>query len=166
MRRLCLLIPDITTTKRIADHMKTNGISDGHIHVLGRSALAIDHLHLNKANLFQTTNLPQALLRGGVIGLILGMLMGVSLLWLSPWGIVVPPTGVVVFTVLGLILGLWISGLVGIGVQNPVVEQNSLSIQQGKYLMIIDLDSEQAKNIAGTIAERFPQAKVAAITLH
>ena len=166
MRRLCLLIPDISTTKRIAEHVKSNGVSDGHIHVVGRSTLAIEHLHLHQANLLQTTNLPQALLKGGILGLILGATMGVTLFILSPWGMIIPTSGIVIFTLIGIILGLWISGLVGIAVQNPIVEQANSSIQQGKYLMMIDLDNDQEQNMTGEILQRFPQAKVTSATLH
>jgi hypothetical protein len=166
MRRLCLLIPDISTTKRIAEHVKTNGVSDGHIHVVGKSTLAIEHLHLHQANLLQTTNLPQALIKGGILGLVCGALMGVALSILSPWGISISGSGVVIFALVGVILGLWISGLVGIGVQNPIVEQASSSIQQGKYLMMIDLDNDQEQNMTGEILQRFPQAKVTSATLH
>lgn len=165
MHRLCLLVPDIATTKRIAEHIKTSGISNGHIHVLGKSALAIEHLHLHQANLLQTTNLSRALLTGGVLGLFVGVLSGLSLVVFSPWGMSVSISGVVIFAFVGLILGLWISGLVGIGVKNPIVEQASSFIQQGQYLMMIDL-SEQEEHIEGEILQRFPLAQVASTTVH
>lgn len=165
MHRLCLLVPDIATTKRIAEHIKTSGISDGHIHVLGKSALAIEHLHLHQANLLQTTNLSRALLIGGVLGLFVGVLSGLSLVVFSPWGMSVPISGVVIFAFVGLILGLWISGLVGIGVKNPIVEQASSFIQQGQYLMMIDL-RDQEEYIEGEILQHFPQAHITTKTLH
>lgn len=165
MHRLCLLVPDIATTKRIAEHIKTNGISDGHIHVLGKSTLAIEHLHLHQANLLQTTNLSKALLTGGVLGLVVGSLLGLSLALFSPLGMTVPTSGIVIFAFVGLILGLWISGLVGIGVKNPIVEQTSSYIKQGQYLLMIDL-SDQEEYIEGEILQRFPLAQVASTTVH
>ena len=165
MHRLCLLVPDIVTTKRIAEHIKTSGISDSHIHVLGKSALAIEHIHLHQANLLQTTNLSRALLIGGALGLIVGALSGLSLFIFSPWGMNVPISGVIIFTFVGLILGLWISGLVGIGVKNPVVEQTSSFLKQGQYLMMIDL-SEQEEHIENEILQHFPLAQVAPTTVH
>jgi hypothetical protein len=167
MRRLCLLIPDIATTKRIADHLKDRGtIPNAHIHIIGKSSLAIDHLHLHKANLFQTTNLPQALLRGGVLGFFVGALLGATLIWLSPFGLVISVTGLLVFILVGIIFGLWISGLIGIGVQNAIVEQATPFIQQGKYLMMLDLKKDQEDNIIAEILERFPQAKLTSATFH
>ncbi len=166
MRRLFLLVPDISTTKRIAEHVKTNGISEGHIHVVGKSALAIEHLHLHQANILQTTNLPHALMRGGLLGLLIGTLAGIILATLAPWGVTIPAAGIVVFTLVGIILGLWISGLVGIGVQNPIVEQAESSIREGKYLMMIDLENGQEEPLAGEILQRFPLAQVASTTVH
>lgn len=165
MHRLCLLVPDIATTKRIAEHIKTSGVADGHIHVLGKSTLAIEHLHLHQANLLQTTNLTRALLTGGVLGLVVGVLLGLSLALFSPWGMTVPASGIVIFAFVGLILGLWISGLVGIGVKDPIVEQVSSFIKQGQYLMMIDL-SDQEEYIEGEILQRFPQAHITTKTLH
>ncbi len=167
MRRLCLLIPDIATTKRIADHIKDQGIiPEGHVHVMGKSSLAIEHLHLHKANLFQTTNLPQALFKGGILGFFMGALLGGTLIWLSPFGLVISMTGLFVFILVGIIFGLWISGLVGIGVQNAIVEEAAPHLQQGKYLMMLDLKDNQEKNMIAEILERFPQAKVTSTTFH
>lgn len=157
MHRLCLLIPDISTMKRISEHIQTNGVSNRHIHVLGKSSLAIEHLHLHPANLLQTTNLPQILLKGGMLGLIFGMFTGGSLFILSPWGLSMPLSSIMIFMLVGMILGLWISGLIGIGVQNGIVEQARPFIQEGKYLMMIDLNRDQEKNLEGEILKRFPQ---------
>lgn len=166
MKRLCLLIPDIITTKRIADHVKANGVSEHHVHVLGKSTLAIEHLHLHRANVFQTTKLPHALLMGSLSGFLLGLVLGVSLVWLSPWGLILSASGVVVFTLIGIILGLWISGLVGISVQNSIVEQARPKIQQGKYLMMIDLKNNQVQVLTAQILQRFPKTEVTSPTLH
>lgn len=167
MHRLCLLVPDIAMTKRIADHIKVNGmVPEAHIHVVGKSTLAIEHLNLHNANLFQTTNLPKALLKGGVTGFFMGALLGVVLIWLSPWGLVISATGVLVFTLVGIIFGLWISGLIGIGVKNAIIEQTASSIQQGKYLMMLDLTETQEKAIISDISQHFPQALVTTATFH
>src|SRR5687768_4723611 len=111
MHRLCLIVPDIATNKRIAEHIKTNGISNGNMHVLGKSALTIEHLHLHQANLLQTTNLSITLLAGGVLGLFVGILSGLSFVVFSSWGMSVSISSVVIFALVGVILGLWISGL-------------------------------------------------------
>lgn len=166
MHRLFLLVPDISTTKRIAEHVKSNGITEGHIHVVGKSALAIEHLHLHQANLLQTTNLPKALISGAILGLLIGTAAGIILAFLTPWGITVPATGIMVFTFIGIILGLWISGLVGIAVKNPIIEKLDASIKEGKYLMMIDLDNDQEELLAGEIIQRFPLTQVASPTVH
>lgn len=165
MKRVCFLVPDIVTTKKIAEECHNAGVTDSHIHVVGKNQAIIEHIHLHQANLWQTTDLPRALLRGVIFGSIIGLIMGLILAIFAPLDLRVGILGVVGFTILGGILGLWASGMVGIGITDPTVEKYAQPIEQGNYLMIIDVSKEQEAMVTPQIARQYPQVKVASSSL-
>jgi hypothetical protein len=161
MHRICLIAPNIVLAKRIATDCETLGVAPGNIHVVGKNHAIIEHVHLHRATIFQTTNLSKMLKIGLLAGACIGSIMGGYIFRVDLWETHIGLLGVGLFTLVGALLGLWASGLIGIGVQDPLVEHYIKPIEEGRYLLLIDLARKRGEVLAQEILAHYPEAVIA-----
>src|SRR5690349_9305097 len=133
MKRLFFLVPDLKMTEDIAHELDNAGVNESHIHVLGGTHQNLHIAHLHPANLFQTTKLGISLKRGFVLGIFFAAML--YTLFSMALDTKVQGLGIAAVILFGIVFGVWASGMIGISVQNPVIEKYERYVKEGHYIM-------------------------------
>ena len=155
MRRIYFLVPDIETTHKIVDELRSEGIEDRHMHVLAKRDTPLTDLP--EASEFQKTDFIPALERGAALGASTGLIAGLVGLRFAGFAIAGGPIlGVLVF---GATIGAMMSGLSGLQVGNSKVKQYQEAIEKGELLVMVDLPKERIDDISKVIVKHHPNAE-------
>ena len=69
--------------------------------------------------------------------------------------------GVILITsIIGAIMGVWVSGMIASGVPNTHLERFAGEIERGKILMMVDVPKHKVEAITDVIREHHPDADV------
>jgi ribose/xylose/arabinose/galactoside ABC-type transport system permease subunit len=78
-----------------------------------------------------------------------------------------PPAGIVLGggallggALAGAGVGVWLSGMIGVGVSNSRLKQFEQAIQEGRLLMLIDIPKQRIDEIEDLIRKHYPQAEI------
>ncbi len=155
MRRIYFLSPDLETTHKIVDELRVESIEDRHIHILAKRDTPLDDLP--EASEFQKTDFVPAMERGAALGGATGLLAGLVGLRFAGFAIAGGPVlGVLLY---GATIGTIMSGLAGLEVGNSRVKQYSEAIENGAFLVMIDILNECIDTISQLIVKHHPSAK-------
>ncbi|MBS0289115.1 MAG: hypothetical protein JSS07_03625 [Proteobacteria bacterium] len=162
MKRLFILIQDMKETTEVAQELRSLGIKDNQIHICGGISEDIKAEHLYPANIFQTTNLGYAIKFGPLLGLGFVVLIIALCAFFFPANIKIHALGYLAILVFGIGFGIWATGLIGLGVKNPVLEKYQAFLEEGHYIMMIDTAvPEKEKEITEVVLSHHPGIKVA-----
>jgi len=166
MKRLFFLVPDLKETSNIAHELEEIGVNNHNIHICGGLPEDLEDEHLHRANLLQTTHLGKALKRGPLIGLGFFALIVALFLIVLPANVTITAFGYIAMLIFGVVIGVWTSGLIGIGVKNDVVEKYEKYVEDGHYIMMIDIPPEREKELKRIVFDHHPGARMAEDVLH
>lgn len=160
MKRLCFIAPNLATTHKVVDELGEVGVTDSHIHVVGKHPDWVESAHLHNANVLQTTNLVPALKAGLLFSVILIIALFVVVHTFLPEIELnnVAMMGIIGF---GLFSGLWVCAFVGFGIKNKAVELSENEIKIGNYLVMIDVPKEREQEITDRILKLHPEMHLA-----
>lgn len=159
MKRLYFLVPTIEATIGIVEELRSFGISDQDIYVVGKDHHRLQMAHLHEAGILQTTGLLFALKRGLLIGGIIGLLSGIVI---SKY-VLYKYFDLSLLIALGLFgsaIGAWSSTLIGSSTPNPRVWKFESAINAGKLLMLVDVPKEKEEEVISRIKLHHPEAIV------
>lgn len=155
MRRIYFLVPDIETTHKIVNELRSEGIEDRHMHVLAKRDTPLEDLP--EATEFQKTDFIPAVERGAALGATTGLLAGLIGLRFAGFAIAGGPVlGVLFF---GATIGAMMSGLAGLQVGNSKVKQYEKAIEKGELLLMVDIPKEQIDAISKIVIKHHPNAE-------
>jgi len=155
-RRLYYVMPDLDSARKTMDDLLLARIEERHIHFLGRRGSPMEGLH--EANVLQKSDLVHGAQVGLTIGALLGCIGGALavtfVLKEDNWQIVT----VLGATILGALLGTWISSMVGSSVPNSRLKQFQSAIDEGKILLMVDVPERKIDEIKALVGQRHPEA--------
>ena len=155
MRRIYFLAPNIETTHRIVDELRTEGIEDRHMHILAKRDTPLEDMP--EASVFQKTDFIPALERGAALGGTTGLLAGLIALRFAGFAIAGGPVlGILFF---GATIGTIMSGLAGLQVGNSNVKRYEEAIEGGELLVMVDIPKERIDAISQLIVKHHPTAE-------
>jgi len=155
MRRIYFLVPSIETTHKIVDELRSEGIEERHIHVLAKRDTPLGDLP--EASVFEKTDFIPALERGAALGATTGLLAGLAALRFAGFAIAGGPVlGVLVY---GATIGAMMSGLAGLQVGNSRVKEYADAIENGQFLVMIDIAKERIESLRQAVIKHHPDAK-------
>lgn len=155
MRRIYFLVPNIETTHKIVDELRSEGIEDRHIHVLAKRDTPLGDLP--EASVFEKTDFIPALERGAALGATTGLLAGLAALRFAGFAIAGGPVlGVLVY---GATIGAMMSGLAGLQVGNSRVKDYADAIENGQFLVMIDIEKERIESLRQSVTKHHPDAE-------
>lgn len=155
MRRIYFLVPDIDTTHKIVEELRAEGIEDRHIHVLAKRDTPLGDMP--EASVFEKTDFLPALERGAALGATTGLLAGLAALRFAGFAIAGGPVlGILVY---GATIGAIMSGLAGLQVGNSRVKEYADAIENGAFLLMIDIAKERIDAISQSVSKHHPDAK-------
>jgi hypothetical protein len=136
-------------------------IGERHIHVLAQRDAPMEGLH--EASVLQKTDLVHGAGLGLLIGGATGVLLGVFLVLQPPEGITLRLVTILLTALGGAFFGTWVSSMVGAGVPNTKLLAFAKDIEEGKYLMMIDVPARRIGEIQSLLAKRHPEDRDAGI---
>ncbi len=166
MKRLYFLVPDLKITRSIARELENTGITHKQIHVLGGDRNKLDSAHVHPANILQTTGLVNTLKKGIIFGIVLVIGIFIALYFSLPEDIKITALGAAAVFIFGFGFGIWSSGMIGLSIQNTVVENNDEYVKTGHYIMIIDVPKNRESELTRKVVRHHPGTRVASEAIH
>lgn len=142
-RRLYYLIDTLDNTVAIARDLEKKGIGYNQMHVLGKNEEGFVRHHLHSATPFQEYDIIKMGERGVILGTLVGLIFIIALDLIEPFGVELSFWILLAIWGLFILHGAWAGGLVGTHVHNYRITQFKDDIEQGKYLLLIDVDEPQ-----------------------
>jgi hypothetical protein len=156
-RRLYVICPDLQAAQQTMNDLLLARIDEGHIHVLATRGASMEGLH--EANVLQKTDLVHGAELGVVVGGAAGVILGVVLVLMPPSGFQLQLVTILITALGGALFGTWASSLVAAGVPNTKLLAFAKDIEEGKYLMMVDVPFRRVEEIQSLLRTRHPEDK-------
>jgi hypothetical protein len=155
MKRIYFLIPNIEMTKKIVDDLLLARVNESRIHVLAKRNTPLDNLP--EASFLQKSDfvpaLEQGMLVGGLVGIVFGLAAVLLLGSLKLNGVMI-----LVSALLGAGFGAWVSSMVGSSIGSRRLKQFSQAIENGDFLMMVDVPSQRVDGVEQLVKDKHPRA--------
>jgi hypothetical protein len=145
-------LPDVASARALANDLLLARVEDRHMHFLASRGTDLGELH--QASYLQKTDAVNAAFRGLLIGGVMGVIIGTSLVYLLHTELV----AVLIGGLIGAGLGAWVSSMVGLQVGNSSLRDFEHDIADGKVLLMLDVPAGRYEEIRGVIARTHPEA--------
>ncbi|HKO88870.1 MAG TPA: DUF1269 domain-containing protein [Burkholderiales bacterium] len=156
-RRLYFVLPDVTSTRRVADELLLARVSDRHMHVLAQRGTELGALR--EASVWQKSDLVHGAEVGMVIGGIGGFLLGLMVVLTPPNGVEMQMITVLISSVIGAIFGAWSASLIGASTPNSRLKRFQADIDAGQILLMVDVPAARVDEIRDLVSRRHPEAQ-------
>lgn len=155
MKRIYFLVPNIEITKQIVDDLLLARIEERHIHVLAKRNTPLDDLP--EANFLQKSDFVPALAQGMALGGLAGIALGFTAV-LFTIGLQAGGGMVLACALAGVAFGAWVSSMVGSSIGSRRIKQFAEAIENGEFLMMVDLPSKRIEGVEKLVKDRHPEA--------
>jgi hypothetical protein len=149
-------LPDLASARRLADDLLLARIEDRHMHFLARRGTDLGELH--EASYLQKTDAVHGAFTGLVIGGVVGVLVGLLLVYFPPGGVSIQLVAVLIAAVVGAFLGVWMSSMLGLQVPNSRLKGFEHDLEEGKILLMLDVPAGRNTEIHEISARTHPEA--------
>ena len=130
----------------VVETLQKVGVSDDCIGVISKDS-DILRADLPELDLSERSKLPEALGRGAALGSGTGLLAGILLASFPVAGLAIGGAAVAGITAGGGAIGAWSASMIGISEQSPLVEKFTSELDNGKTIIVCDLDDAQLEKI-------------------
>jgi hypothetical protein len=154
MSKLYFLLPDEQTAAAVVVDLKTEGVPEDAIGIVARDQTSTGSLPAADAG--ETSDFKPAVAQGVVVGGGTGLLAGLAMA-VVPGGLVVGGAALAGMALAGGAFGAWVSGMVGVSVPNREIAEFESAIEQGAFLMMVDVADEAREAIKQTVIGRHPK---------
>jgi hypothetical protein len=155
-RRLYFLLPDLGSAVQTADDLLLARVEDRYMHFLARRGTSLGGLR--EASYLQKSDAVHGAQLGFVLGGVIGFLIGIYIYLTPPNGVALELVTVLVSTLVGAILGMWMASLVATSVPNSRLKPFQREMDAGKILLMLDAPPSRIEELTGLIARRHPDA--------
>lgn len=159
--RMYFVLPDIKHSRKIFKDLLFSRIEAGYIHVLAKAGTDLGDLP--EATTLQRSDVVHGAGVGLVVGGISGAVVGGLILLYPPTGFSVGLGVVLAMSLLGAVMGVWVSGMIGTSTPNTHLRGFDGDIENGKVLMIVDVPKNRTEEITRHITKRHPRAEMRGI---
>lgn len=160
MKRLFYLVDNIDSVESISKDLHDEGVTDWCFHVLGKNETGLYTRQLHAANIFEKKDVIRFVERGALIGALVGLII-VSAGLVTGY----PPMSGGAWLALFLfsvVVGAWIAGFGGITAENYKIRPFHDDIEQGKYLVLVDVPKKHDEAMRRLMAKNHPEATLQA----
>lgn len=154
MKRIYFLIPNIEMTRNIVNELLLERVDERHIHILAKRGT--DMGNLPEASYLQKSDLIPALEQGVSVGGFTGLMSGLVVM-AYPGGPMLAGGTILATTLAGVFFGALMSSMVGSSVGNRQIKQFSEAIEQGNFLLMIDLPKQRIEEIEKVVMKNHPE---------
>jgi len=154
--RMYVTLPDVQSARQLANDLLLARIEDRHMHFLARRGTDLGELH--EASYLHKSDTMHAAVVGMLIGGGLGALLGAILINFPPGHRTVEIGAILITTLVGAGLGMWIASMVGLSVPNSRLKAFEPDIAAGKVLLLLDVAAGRYQEVHDIIARTHPEA--------
>jgi len=158
MRRLYFLMPDITVTHNLVNELLLSHVEERYIHVIAKEGTPMEDLP--EASLLQKSDFVPAIEKGLTLGAITGVVCGLVAMTFPPAGLVIGGGAVFAIGAAGAGVGGLMSSMVGIGLPSSRLEKFEDAINQGEFLVLIDVARTREDEIEEMVKKHHPEADI------
>lgn len=159
MKRLYFLTKNVNSTEQVADDLHREGITDWHFHVISRHEARLKKHHVHSAAWWHRFDIlhsgERGLLIGGGIGFVIGLISALA----TPLGEIFGFWFVALPTGLCGLFGAWVGGMVGLSHENYKIARFHDAIEQGHYLLMVDIRKDQEARVVNMMRREHPEAQ-------
>ncbi len=166
MKRLFILVPDLDETAHIAHELESLGVKDGQIHVYGGIPEDLEQAHLHRAGVVYTSHLGSAIKKGPIVGLVFFLFILALFSFALPANVHINAFAYVAMLIFGIVIGIWATGLIGIGVKDEIVEKYESYVKDGHFMIMVDTKEDKEREVTDSVLSHHPNAKYAGIEIH
>jgi len=160
MHRLYFLIPDHTIAKRVVDELLLARIPEKQIHVIAKDEHLLQQHDIPEADLVHRSDLLPAIERGAAVGGSIGLLGGLLAVSFPPAGLVLGGGAVLIGPLAGASFGAVVAPMIGVSEPNPKVAAFEDAIEEGKLLMMVDVEDEDVESISERIRQQYAEVSI------
>ncbi len=160
MRRLYFLVPDVNSASSIVDELLLARIEERRIHIAARDHHPLQEANLPESNLFQESDFIPAVEKGLAVGGGTGIIAGLVAMTFPPAGLIVGGGAVLGLGLLGAGFGAWVSGMIGVNVENTQLKDFEQALNDGQLLLMVDVPVARIDEITELVKKHHPEAEV------
>lgn len=156
MKRLFYLVDSIDSVEEISDDLHAHGITDWRFHIVSKDEAGLFNHRLHSASILDRTDLPRFVERGILIGAVAGAL-AVGILTIAI-GLDFPIGAWIALFAFAVVAGGWLAGFGGIQGENYRIRRFHDDIENGKYLVMVDVPRQDEQEMKRLMSARHPEA--------
>jgi hypothetical protein len=160
MRRLYFLVPDAEVAREVTNRLLLAHVPERKIHVIAKNEAAVVEQDLPKAGLLQETDVVPALERGLAVGGATGLLAGLAAVTFPPAGLALGSGAVLLGALGGAGFGAVVAPMLGISAANSQIAKFENAIDQGTFLMMVDVPRDREDEIRELVANEHRDAEI------
>lgn len=160
-RGMYFVLPDVAHAQRLYKELLLARLDDRSVHVMAKPGTSLGDLP--EASVLQKSDATRAAWLGLIAGASVGALVGVVVLLVPPSGLPLGASVVIALALLGAIMGVWISGMIGSSTPSARLDTFRDEVEHGKVLMLVDVPAERADEISHMIKQHHPEADMRSI---
>ena len=154
--RMYVTLPDLPSARRLANDLLLARVEDRHMHFLARRGTDLGELH--EASYLHKTDTVHGAFTGLVLGAIIGICVGLALVYFPPSHLSVELVAVLIAAMVGGGIGMWVASMIGLQVPNSRLRGFEEEIAAGKILLMLDVPAGRYQEIRDVIARTHPEA--------
>lgn len=155
-KRMYFLLPDVSRAQSVFKELLLARIHERNVHLIAKEGTALGDLP--EATVLQKSDALHGAGVGLVAGAATGALAGAAVLLFPPSGLAMGLGVVLAMSLLGAVMGVWVSGMIGASTPSTHLEAFNDEIERGKILLIVDIPRERTDEISRLIREHYPDA--------
>lgn len=163
-KRLYFILPDSGSARGMLNELLLARIEIRHIRFWGRDGTLPEDLP--DASFWHKTDLTHGAEIGMLAGGLIGLFGGVWLVAFPPDWVHLNNAALLVTTVLGVVLGGWMSGMAGMALPNSRLKAFQQDIANGKFLLMADVPFSRVGEIEKLVAGHHPEARFGGVEVH
>lgn len=160
MKRLYFLVPTIESATQIVDELLLARIEERHIHIAAKDHHILHDANLPEANLLQESDFIPAVEKGIAVGGGTGIVAGLVAMTFPPAGLVLGGGAILGMGLAGAGFGAWVSGMIGISIENSQLKGFESAINDGQLLLMVDVNKDSVDEITELVQKHHPEAEV------
>mgnify|MGYP001166058626 FL=1 len=158
IKRIYFMVPNADVARTIVNELLLARVEERNMHILAKEGT--DMHELPEASLMQKSDFVPAVQRGLALGGVIGTLAGLVGIAVAPGAAVIAGGVLLASSLTGAGVGAWLSGMVGISVDNTRHTQFEAAIERGEILMMIDVPISRVEEIDELVKSHHPEAEL------
>jgi hypothetical protein len=155
-KRVYFLVPHVKRAQAVFKELLLSRVEERHIHVIAKEGTDLGDLP--EATDLQKSDVLHGALLGLVAGALTGAVAGAVALLFPPSGSVLGLGVILATSIVGAVMGVWVSGMIGSSTPSTHLEAFADEIERGKVLLIVDLPRRRADELSHMIRKHHPEA--------